>query len=904
MNKKLKIATVAVSVVMAGTMAFGMFGCNSGDDGPGYYTGAPKLDDAGKLTYAEGTSLNVNIIDQSNTDRHISYDTAQIATSWKGLDGVTVEAGDLKPAWRQFGETLGITFNDTAKTGRKGEELSKAISEGDVGNHNFINASASEIMGNMDSLLDINKYLEYMPNYKAFLDQSPVVKLSLTMNTSNGAMYYIPYFDGNDDIEKYSMVQRQWVRKVLDDTNKIAGANTFKSQATAKGLAGTSTSAVAFMGTTAADNWVVETTDPADEANTVWVKCDYGAALAAAKDNTTGLGGAIAAAAGKDYAAEETSGNIVDLMNYAINAKAGVVTGAQLATILREYIKVAYYVGNSKSAAESSTTAMYAADKLADIFNSTSAAWDADLMTAMFRCVVTNFDQFDGMDGVRAQDVWALAGREQKAQRENDLISLAGELYGVRGLESRLEYTYINSNGVLADARTNVKSYEAAEKLNALAKEGLLLNKVAAKSATVNKMPYLKESSDPDKPTTRDMTFMLHDYAQTQTTDGFKATEGWTGANAVDLFKYDFAPILTAVSKWDTNDDGTAETVMRFTESWRSVKNTGVCIPKASIKNADQLSAVLAFIDYLYSNDGQIVGSYGTQASGKTAKDGYWYGNPVTATIGDVSVTNGEGNLEQLKTAGVVATNDGVQYYIANTEANKANRAQYFMYDNKIYTGVAYKDRQIPAMTDDNKSFFLGNSVGESGAMGATEVGYRKKHATKYTDYARGVVGAALPIGNKDQGFEYQCTAKCALDGSAVVAKALNNGTIKHTTLEIDKNNWWYTESITVLPITSEQGEAISDQVYLDGKSTTVGIFNPTSTAGYSNVYIDIAFWGYNTSLKIGSNGKTTGSNYDMKANAQAVMDYIKGLENNGLNTRITYYSQAWGALRALYNYN
>lgn len=890
MNKKLKIATVAVSAVMAGTMAFGMFGCNTNGSS---FNWKPSVDENGKLKYTEGTAINVNIIDSANTDRQISYYADQMSTKWKGLDGVEVVAGDLKPAWRQFGKTLGITFNDTAVGGRSGKELTNAISEKDVGNHNLINASSAQIMSNMGSLLDINQYLEYMPNYAAFLKQNPIVQYSLTMNTETGAMYYIPYFDGNDDIEKYELVQRQWVRAVLNDTKKIAGTTTFKAQAEAKSAIGTAASATSFMGKVAEDNWVVETSDPTDETKTVWVKCDYDAALSAAK-GATGLGAAYSDIVGSAYAGE--SGNIVDIMNAAINAKEGVVTGAQLATLLREYIKVAYYVGATEAAAKTSTTAMYAADKLADVFNSTSAVWDADLMTAMFRCVVTNYDQFAGVEttgdnAITAANVWALAGREMKAQRENDLIALAGELYGVRGMESRLEYTYINHNGVLADARTNVKSYEAAAKLNDLAKEGLLFNQVSATSATINKMPAKGKN----------MTFMLHDYVQTQTTDGFNLTAGGNSTSA-DAFEYDFAPIVTPVSRWDTDDDGTAETVMRFTESWRSVKNTGVCIPKASIKDGNKLSAILAFIDYLYSNDGQIVGSYGTQASGKDKADGYWYGTPVTATLGGVSVTNGEGDLAALKTAGIVDTADGVQYYIANTKANKEIRKQYFMYGNKIYSGTPYKDRNIPTMTDNNLKFYHGEVAGDSGKMDTkNDIGIIKSYKNNYTNYARGIIGAALPIGNKDQGFEFQCTAPCGIDGSAVVAAALNNGTIKHVTQEIDTANWWYTEAATVLPVSSGEGTTIGQQLFLDGKGKdTVGVFNATSSAGVSNVYIDLAFWGYKSGMKIGTNGNTLGD-YDMQANAAALLTYIKGLENGGLDTRLGYYSKAWGALKLLY---
>lgn len=900
MNKTKKIAIAAVSLVMAGAMVVPLAACGGGPK----YVSDPTLDENGKLTYAEGTEVNVNIMDSANVDRKISYDVSQIYTEWKGLDGVTVKGGDLKPAWRQFGKTLGITFKDTAKGGRSGKELGKAIEEGDIAQHNLINASSAEIMGNMGELLDINQYLKYMPNYAAFLKQNPIVQWSLTMNTSNGAMYYIPYFDGNDDIEKYELVQRNWVRQVLDDATPIAGTTTFKAQAVAKGLTGTATAVEAFMGQTG--NWVVETSNPEYTAEsgdtvkeTIFVKCDYDKALADAKNTATGLGAAINEAAGETY--NGTSGNIVDLQNFAINKKGGGVTGAQLAKILREYIKVAYYKGATADEAKSSNTAMYTATNLADVFNSTSAAWDADLMTAMFRCVVTNYDQFFDMSKYTSPEyVWALAGREMKAQRENDLIALAGELYGVRGMESRLEYTYINSSGMLADARTNQKSYEAAEKLNKLAQEGLLFNQVDENSKTINKVPKAETN----------MTFMIHDYAQTQTTDGFKKT---------DSDEFDFAPILTPVSKWDTNDDGTAETTMRFTESWRSVKNSGVCIPKASITSGDKLSAVLTFIDYLYSNDGQIIGSYGTQASGKTEDDGYWYGNPVTGTIGGVTVTNGVGDLEALKNAGVVATNDdGVQYYIANTEANKANRAKYFMYGNKIYEGKAYKDRNVPIMTDNNLNFFLGNEVTGSGKMYAVKTkpeeqtdkdknyrGYGKDHATKYTDYARGVVGAALPIGNKDQGFEYQCTANCALDGSDVVAYAINNGTIKHVVQTIDTSKWWYTEAPTVLPVSISEANAIKKQQYLDGDGKSLaGMFNATSTAGVSNVYIDLAFWGYGEYL-IGTNHKTSSNigSYAMQTNAADLLNYIKSYDTNGLQTRLTYYGTAWVGLKTLNNY-
>jgi len=891
MNKKLKVATVAVSVIMAGTMAFGMFGCTGGGNGDSGNTATvkPSVDENGKLKYTSGTELKINIIDSSNADRKISYDSSQIATSWTGLDGTNVTAGTLKPAWQTFSDKLNIKFKDVAQSGRSGDELGAAIKNNEMANYDLMNASVSQIMQNTTALLDISQYLDYMPNYKAFLQQNPIVQYSLTMSET-GAMYNIPYFDGNDDIEKYEMVQREWVKTLLDSesVNATTSTATFKAQATAKGKTGTSASATAFMGTTGEDSWVVETTDPANESGTIYVKLDYAKVIAALKDTTSALYTAIKAALPADKTPQSASGNIVDIQNQMINDNAGEVSGGALAKVLREYIKVAYY--KDTSATGTFANAMYTTT-LSDVFISSSAAWDADLMTAMYRCVVTNYNKVsDNMGAAEAKYVWALSAREgKKAQRANDLVALAGELYGVRGLESRLEYTYVNSKGELADARTNEKAYDAAAKMNDLVEEGLVL----VAGAAVNKV-YAAETN---------VTFMLHDYVQTQTTDGaFSNSDNTISANAKMEFD-DFAPIVTPVSRWDTNDDGTAETVMRFTESWRSVKNSGVCISKSAIGNdSNKLSAVLAFIDYLYSNDGQIVGSYGSQASGKTAADGYWYGNAVTATIGGVSVTNGTGDLEALKTAGVVATNDGTQYFIANTTANAANRAAYFMFDNKIYTGLSYKDRQIPVMTDNNYKFFLGQEVTGSGKMDTNNTtGYKKSHAKKYTDYARGVVGAALPIGNKDQGFEYQCSAASGIDGANVVATALNNGTIKHVTQMVDSSNWWYTEAATMLPVTVSQANTIKNQVFLDGSGISViGIYNATSTAGVSNVFIDLVYYGYDTDIKIGTLGQTSGD-YAMQANASALITYIKSLQNKGLESRLNYYKTAWNTLKTYY---
>ena len=862
MNKYKKIATAVVSIVMAGTMVGSLAACGGNNNG-GNNTDdklAVKLDENGKLTYAEGTQINVNINDSNNADREIAYDSSQIATQWVGVDGVTYKAGDIKPAWAQLGKDLGVTFKNVAVRDRSGKELTEAVAAGELANFTLINSSVTGINTNKGLLLNLADYMEYMPNFKHFLEEYEIVQWSLQMD-EEGGMYYIPYFDGNDDIEKYEIVQRDWVKALLDAEPNAANAISYLEQYTAKNTEGTAATLVAnlaesFMGKTAADNWEVDTTDPTDATKTVKLAVNYGDVIAALTNGA--LHDAVVEAGVANP--QTASGNIVDIQNDIIKATNGAVTGDKLVKVLQEYIKVAYKLGGSAYAT------------LSDVFVSASAGWDADLMTALFRCVVTNFKAFNGMADAAAADVYALAGREAKPQRENDLIALAGELYGVRGMESRLDYLYVDATGALKDARLSEDSYEAAYKLNALAKEGLLYNKADTEAKSITKV---YKASSP-------ITFMIHDYVQTQTTDGFKNKS------------FDFAPIVTPVSRWDVNGDGTAETVMRFTESWRSVKNSGVCIPKAAVENnPDVLSAVLSFVDYLFSNDGQIIGSYGPRSTKGNVADanGFWYGD------NGVEVLNADGTVKA-EYANKVETVDGKQYFL-----KKEARSEGFMYGNVLYQGMQYKDKQIPKMTDNNKNFYLGEEVGSSGKMDTeNSVGIKKNYARNYTNYARGIVGAALPIGNKDQGFEYQCTADCGLNGAAIVSTALNNGSIKHVVQEVNSNNWWYTIVPTVLPVSEINATTIGGQKFLDGDNKTASLFNATSGTIVSNVYVDLAFWGYATTAgeyAIGTCHKTDGS-YAMQTNATELLAYIKEQSNGGLERRVRWYSQAWESLKTI----
>jgi putative aldouronate transport system substrate-binding protein len=284
----------------------------------------------------------------------------------------------------------------------------------------------------------------------------------------------------------------------------------------------------------------------------------------------------------KEY---DKAGNIVATMNAAL-AK-GKLSGVDAVNMLRDYIDKAYngYYGTKRS----------------DLFIGQNAAWDADELVALLRCVVANPQTLNGTDNVEG----IFSREDANNQRRVDLYKLAGILFGVRGMESRSDYLYVGADGQLHDARLDEVAYTALERMNALAKEGLIsesfINNSAETSSTMLE---------------NDLGFMSYDYNQTQTI----MNETKLNKNGQTGEKY--MAVMVPVARWfdGTNENGV---YMRFTESWRSVKTDAWAISVKGVdKDENKLYAALALIDYAYSEKGQILMSYGPDAFIKTNADG------------------------------------------------------------------------------------------------------------------------------------------------------------------------------------------------------------------------------------------------------------------------------------------
>lgn len=488
------------------------------------------------LDYAQGTVLRM-ATGYNNAKTGLFFNAEVAGEGITLADGVTYHSGDLKPTWVEVQNVLGVTFEDKYQGNSAAKEFEywkDRLSEVDMVSGTAVLLSE---YGETGALVNIAEYLDKMPNFKAYLEENPIVRLSITGNTTTGAIYFSPYFDGVNDIERMPLMRADWVQKLLD------GEGAFEAPACNNTAEPAYVPYMPLEGTVDVD--VVTPDGTAVETIT------------------------------KNY---DAAGNIVAKMN-----EAGSMSGVEAVNMLRSYIDQAYdgYYGTSRS----------------DLFIGQNAAWDADELVALLRCVVANPQTLNGTDSVQG----LFSREDNNNQRRVDMFRFAGILFGVRGLESRQDYLYVGEDGMLYDARQMPETYEALENMNAMVQEGLI-SKAFVDMSEESTKTYLQN----------DLGFMHYDYNQTQTV--YNATVLNDGEK--------YMAVMIPVAHWydGTDEDGV---YMRFTESWRSVKTDGWGISKAGVgDDANKLNAALALIDYAYSDKGMILMSYGPDAFIKTNDDG------------------------------------------------------------------------------------------------------------------------------------------------------------------------------------------------------------------------------------------------------------------------------------------
>lgn len=843
MNKTKKIVTAVVSTVMAGTMIASFTACQpDGPSGPGGDIGSGKdlygiLNDDGTInydSYKRDSEVTLGLAIGHN-NKSLSTSFLDIGAKITLPDGKDYKQDDFKPAWVQMGSDLNISWKDEYGGHATNANLEELLKTDSTGNKKYASVDmftsdlskiVSKVNSNEADVLNLADYLDYMPHFKAFLEKNPVVYLSLLqdgMSTETGEgqeIYVAPYFDGYNDIERYCLMRQDMVEKLLNGTTELSDNGT---------AFGKSTSVKSFMGKTG--EVVIESLN-SEGTGKINITKNYSKVLEEVKKSGTALKAAYDAIDSAGYTGD--SGNIIDIQNAAINANNN-VTGKQLVNLLRAYIDVCY-------------GGHYTADKRANLFNGYDAAWDVDDMVALLRCVVTN------AQNLGASSIGGIAPRRGERDRTMDLTRLAGQLYGVRGTASTLEFTYIDNAGNLQDARADKEFYEALANMNDMYKEGLIMNFEAkgdfkADAAMVGNTEV----------------FMMYDYSQTQTKNDFYAEDATiSGAPEALAGKdhFNFAAVMTPVSKWDVdgNADNGHEVTMRFTESWRSTKTSGLALNGALKNNETKRKAALQLVDYLYSEDGQIVSTFGPMADAD-GNGGFWYGKEATA--------------------------------------QEVSDGKYFNYKGVKYSGYEYKGKITPQATQQLQDSFRGREVNGWKLGDNTKV----NKPLSYTDYARLLLGATLPVGVKNQSLENQLTSARGEAGASKVATALAQGTVKGLSLEMDANNYWYTCVPTGLPTSYMYQTSVIDNVLHANFKT---MFGDLSDKKMIPIYGWIILYGTNSTFAYGADISVPYTSIDSLMSATI-------LENTANNTKQSVkevaenreraYNDAWNRAKGYWEY-
>jgi putative aldouronate transport system substrate-binding protein len=166
---------------------------------------------------------------------------------------------------------------------------------------------------------------------------------------------------------------------------------------------------------------------------------------------------------------------------------------------------------------------------------------------------------------------------------------------------------YVGSDGKLHDARGTAEMRDALKHIHEMYQEGLILQDFTTKgTVTAGNDDFRAGLLEGDR------GFASFDYNQTTTIYNDDAK-----CKVLNDGKFNFSSILPAVADFEGNG-----TYIHYTESWRSVKTQGWFITSATADNQAVLKRCLDLFDYLYSDVGNRLMSYGPDAYLAKNEDG------------------------------------------------------------------------------------------------------------------------------------------------------------------------------------------------------------------------------------------------------------------------------------------
>ncbi len=556
---------------------------------------------------AGSTSAEPSATDESRSDELNVY------INYKGQAGVTLRdangfnnavegknyvKGDLLPVWEELQTRVGYKINEASEYGKTSDgDVYKAVKAAGYKcetNANkyidlFYNGTSNiEKMGAAGEAVDLTTYINdgTMPNFKAFLDKNPTMKKALT---KNGKIFYTPYFDGYNNIERMFVVDTNLVKKVLDaddatkDTNSVQGASS-------TGLA-----AAEYEPFINADfNYAADTT------------------VKVSKNATA-----------QDLVIKKTE-NIIKQQNASLRA-ATHTSGAALRAQFKAYLTAAFgeNVGEGK---------LYA--NYSDIFISESAAYNTDELIALMRVIKASPEL---ITNDASQEIEIMCPRGQDSTRIQNVMMLM-KIFGIQGVDGEKDNLYYDQDGKLNDMASTKATYTALGYLSQLYDEGLIMGDfyktAASNSGTAYTAKYFGKTAEGSG-----YGFMLYDFCATQAamntkdSDGVGTADDKRNGSFKNTSVTGIMPILSPLTYWATEKGANAKddelsnrthkTLIRYEESNRALKTTSWCIPTTSRNKV----AAAKLMDYFMGKDGQILNDFGPKK--------YWASENMTFTYLD-----------------------------------------------------------------------------------------------------------------------------------------------------------------------------------------------------------------------------------------------------------------------------
>ncbi len=640
-GKQMKSKKISLSLLTLAAACAGLVGCKPGTSSS-----------TGDSTEEEKVTLTMSVY-YDNDDRHMKFiEGAAANLPYSSCDGNTYKAGDFKPVWKAIQKNLNFKIDDQSPTGKVAikDNFSTLVTQAFKSNSKDINIA----QGNSDqilsegttnkTILDLSQYLDKMPNFKKFLTDNPVVKK--TISSADGKIFYAPYFDGFDDIERMLMLRQDWVEKLLDGD-----------------LPST-----------------LDTTAISDKSYTPFYTTDINSSIDVLKADESG----------KDTITKNVPAakNIIKQMNATEN-----LTGASAVKLLRDYIDEVY--GTTYGT------------KRSDLFCSGRAVYDVDELVALFRCVKANAKFLTGKADVT---ITPLFPRAKTSDRTTDLYRFL-QFFGVRGTESRNNWFYVdNTTGKLVDTRATSEFADGLEKLHQMYKEGLIMQNFT--DAQINGKDDYRGPMYTCADGTANIGFATYDYNQTTT-----IYNDTTKDKDMKLIS-----VLPAVADWD---DGETGNFIHYTESWRSVKTQGWFITAKTASDEKKLAKALELFDYLYSDEGNRLMSYGP--------DGYLK-------------KDSSGNIVTMDYQGkqVPVLSDNCKAELNNANIGNGNYTNYYRYYLGATLPVGYvKEQGMEYQTVSTKAQPSLNTINKAIQYGVLQ---HVNHKTDNSKHINDIVPTTLPF--------------------------------------------------------------------------------------------------------------------------------------------------------------